>query len=419
MAFRTNEYLERNELVRYQLDDVIRMPANGQKQHKNGYKFTINDRSSLYDWYNAYFEVRFQLQKPANGATTGADRITVINGSHSLINHLIVKSAGKIVYDTNNLHKVTFVKNLLEFSDDYSRSIAKDSFWYLDVHNDYMTAAGNSGFEARRVLTTGLKNNNVIIPINRYSFFEELEDKMLPAMQLQFEINLQIDNELINAGDDCRVVIDRFLLWVPKMIPKTGLSTKFTESFIIKKSWNYLREMFTVSAPARSSGFFQISSSIDNVKSIFVYLQRDKTNDPDQNPYLFDTYKIQVAANDGNVDRYLTTCRLEYGNGIFYPETDYDSESKVRIFNDLMSYADRKNDYNTGTQLNLDNYNHLYSLIYFDLSYQTEKVTRDPKQLIFRYKLNANTDVDFNVHAVVLYKEEFIIDKIKNEVVIV
>ena len=60
----------------------------------------------------------------------------------------------------------------------------------------------------------------------------------------------------------------------------------------------------------------------------------------------------------------------------------YDSESKVRIFNDVMAYAMRKNDYNTGTQLNTANYNSLYPLIYFDLTYQSEKVTRDPKQLI-------------------------------------
>jgi len=42
---------------------------------------------------------------------------------------------------------------------------------------------------------------------------------------------------------------------------------------------------------------------------------------------------------------------------VFHPETEYDTESKVRIFDDLMSYAQRKNDYNTGTQLNLANYN--------------------------------------------------------------
>ena len=67
MAFRTSEYLQRNELVRYQLDNVIPIPANGQHQQKSGYKFTINDRSSFYDWYNAYFEVQFKLQKLDDG----------------------------------------------------------------------------------------------------------------------------------------------------------------------------------------------------------------------------------------------------------------------------------------------------------------------------------------------------------------
>ena len=74
MAFRTSEYLQRYELVRYQLDDVIRIPANGQRQQKTGYKFTINDRSSFYDWYNAYFEVQFQLQALADGTGYGRCR---------------------------------------------------------------------------------------------------------------------------------------------------------------------------------------------------------------------------------------------------------------------------------------------------------------------------------------------------------
>ena len=211
MAFRSSEFLQRNELVRYQLDDVIRAPANGQHQQKSGYKFTINDRSSFYDWYNAYFEVQFQLQKLADGtayANADNDRITVINGAHSLISHMMIKSAGKIVYDTDNLHKVTFVKNLLEYSDDYSRSVGKNSFWYLD--EDDTTADTNTGYEIRRNLTEDLKNINVIIPLNRYSFFEELEGRMLVPMQLQFNIQLQNDVELIfkaNAAAAGRVAI--------------------------------------------------------------------------------------------------------------------------------------------------------------------------------------------------------------------
>ena len=44
MSFRTSEFLQRNELVRFQLDDVIRALENNQPQEKNGYKLTINDR---------------------------------------------------------------------------------------------------------------------------------------------------------------------------------------------------------------------------------------------------------------------------------------------------------------------------------------------------------------------------------------
>ena len=415
MTFRSSEYLQRNELVRYQLDDVLRLPVNAQHQVKNGYKFTINDRSSFYDWYNNYFEVQFQLQKLADGtAFGGGDRAAVINGSHSLIKHLMIKSAGKIVYDTDNLHNVTFIKNLLEYSDDYSRSVAKNSFWYLDTNAT--TADTNLGFEARRLLTQA-GNTNVIIPLNRWSFFEELNDKMLVPMQLQFNIELNSDDELVHkgGGDDPRVVINKFILWVPRLTPRDSVYDKFVSSFLKETQWKYMREMYNVSAPTNTSGFFQISSSIDNVKHIFVYLKksyRAGNLQVSNTPYKMDTFSLDGGAS-------LNNCRLEYGNGVFYPETEYDSESKVRIFNDVMAYAMRKNDYNTGTQLNTANYNLLYPLIYFDLTYQSEKVTRDPKQLIFRYRLSADAGQNFAVHAVVLYEENLKIDKIGNELVIV
>ena len=82
MAFRTSEYLQRYELVRYQLDDVIRIPANPQHQQKSGYKFTINDRSSFYDWYNVYFEVQFQLQALADGAGVPTQSINQLYLKH-------------------------------------------------------------------------------------------------------------------------------------------------------------------------------------------------------------------------------------------------------------------------------------------------------------------------------------------------
>ena len=69
MAFRSPENVQRNALVRFQLESNIRAPANAAEQQKNGYKFTVNDRGTFYDWYNAFFEVRFKLDLKADVET--------------------------------------------------------------------------------------------------------------------------------------------------------------------------------------------------------------------------------------------------------------------------------------------------------------------------------------------------------------
>ncbi|PFX32568.1 hypothetical protein AWC38_SpisGene2607 [Stylophora pistillata] len=166
------------------------------------------------------------LKNPSNKDTWKVTRkaVKLLNKSScfkpavQIPQQMTIKSGGKIVYDTDNLHKVMNLKNLLEYSDDYSRSVAKNSLWYLDTDHRIANANQNNGFEARRLLTTGNNNVNVKIPLNRYSFFEELEDRVLPPMQLQFTLTLLSDANLVwkaAAVDDGRVVINRLLSWVP------------------------------------------------------------------------------------------------------------------------------------------------------------------------------------------------------------
>ena len=260
------------------------------------------------------------------------------------------------MYDTDSLHLVTFVKNLLEYSDDYSRSVAKNSLWYLDTATTAVDA-DNTGFASRRALTSGSKQVNVKIPINRYSFFEELEGRILPPMQLAFEIELKPDVELLfGSVDTTRDTIDRFYLWVPKIILKDNLMTKWISDFQKPSRWKYLREKHIASPVTRNAVYWRIDFSIINAQHVFVYLQRLKTNQIQQNPYIFDT--INITGADPAVT-WLNTCRLEYGDGVFYPEVGYESDSKIRIFTDLMAYSWKENDYNTGTQLNVLNYESL------------------------------------------------------------
>ena len=82
-----------------------------------------------------------------------------------------------------------------------------------------------------------------------------------------------------------------------------------------------------------------------------------------ENPYIFDTFKL----NDNNNNSTLTTCRLEYGNGTFYPEYAYES---------------------------------------------------DPKKLNLKYTMTAPA-ADVQFHAVVLYEEDIVIDKVGDQLLIV
>ena len=136
--FRGNQYCSKYEETPIQLDTPLISPGNNASQNKSGYQFTINDRSSHFDWFNRFFEVKFSVnQIDVGGGYDGSvgKIATVINGSTSLINNSNIKQNGKVVYEGNNLFLTTHVKSLIEYSDDYAKSIATGEYFYLDNEN--------------------------------------------------------------------------------------------------------------------------------------------------------------------------------------------------------------------------------------------------------------------------------------------
>ena len=90
------------------------------------------------------------------------------------------------------------------------------------------------------------------------------------------------------------------------------------------------------------------------------------------------------------------------------------------ILNDLDDYSYRKNDHNSGNQLDLDNFEKLYPIIYFNLRNAKEEPTNDPIGLEFHYTLNEEANAqDYKIYAVVLHEAEFVVEPIGNELVVV
>jgi len=158
--FRVQPYVENTKYIKFNLETSIKLPGNNESQEKDRYRFNITDRNNFYDWYNAYFRVDFKFEAKADGANIATDTASApINGSFSLIRTLEVKS-GKILYKANNIHKIIFIKNLLDFSDDYSRSVAKNQFWYLDNDETKDADANETNLEGKSASITKWTNGS-------------------------------------------------------------------------------------------------------------------------------------------------------------------------------------------------------------------------------------------------------------------
>ena len=374
----------------------------------------MEDRNHFYDWYRAYFLVHFKFEATANGGNIVADTESApINGSFSLIKNIRVSSAATTLSESNNIHKGIFIKNLLDYSNDYSGTVAKDQFWYLDVDAN----ATNTGIRDRALLSNVGKIVETKIPLNRYSFFENLSETLLPPMKIEFEITLQDDEELIfqNDGTARRIVVKKFELWVPQL-SFHGEGQKFVnENFLKPKKKKFLKERIMESSPRTDTGgTCSFTSAIKNVKHVFVFFQQyRKKNSYSQNPYFFDTFNI-----DGDNSAKLTRCRLNYGEN-FYPVVYFSDKNKLGIYEHLLNNSYRNYDYNSGVQLQIANFESLYPIIHFDLRNNEKFMTNDPLNLTLEYELNETANLQYIIYAYVINEEEFVLETLGNELVVV
>lgn len=435
MSFREPKYQQRNEYISYELDTPIIMPANGASQKRTGYRFTCDNTGRLQpnDYYNAYFDVTFQVNKKADGGSYAAgDKIAMINGAHSIIKRINATVEGVSVIDTNEINKIVNVKNLMDFSKPKSESMGELTYFFPDTttsaeHIEFDQTAGvtagnavpahrpgrnanyNKGFAKRKKLIEGGASVNVQIPLDRYGFFESLQDHLCPPGKVVIDLELESDNELIyrDGGDEGRVVFERIVLWVPRITFNHAGEKLFLEKYMTNQTWTYLNERIEVSNSTKDgSGVFKITSGIRKPRHIFVWGQAsDKMESQTHNPLAFDTFSMPTG-------KVFSNAQLEYGNGDFYPQEAYQPErTTVRPYVDLMGYNDDIDNPFSAPLITPELYKNLYGMFYFDLRNRgNNSIDESSVKLSFKYSLNGNADADYKLYALVLYEEKINVD---------
>ena len=427
-SFRNPKYLERYEDVVFDLENDLQAPVNTCSQKKEGHRIIADNtgETTPFDWYNARLSVDFKVNQLAAGAAIDAngDNMGIVNGSSSLIEKLSILANGRDVYSCNYANHVVNIKNLLEYNPSYVNSIATNEFYYLDTTRnaertefaDRTVAGGanaiagrnanyNKGFAIRKGLLGDSATVRCEIPLNRYSFFEALEDKLLPNTKIEFNIEIESDGNLIwrNGGADCRVILTRFQLFVPRITFNSEGQKLYIDNYLKPYKWTYLNEVADRSVNFKQqTGNYRITNGISKPRHVFVWINNTaNNNNQEQNPFLYNTFSVSTDP------RTLNRCYLEVGNGNEYPDIHFKPDTDpARVFRKVMGYVYANNDFQGGTLLNRSNFESLFPFVYFDLTKQKIDIKDGVTKLAFHYELSGATTTDYNIYALVLHERE-------------
>ena len=447
-SFRAPRYLERYEDISFEVEHPLAINPNDRSEQERKILRIVADNSgetTPFDWYNARLSVNFKVDKLADhAALTLTDSNGMVNGSHAIINKLSATANGREVYECNYANQCVNVKNLLEYNPSYAKSVATNEFYFLDttrsagenkytrrqvehVRNDANNAYEertlpdvdnlqyNKGFAARKALLGLSAEVNCEIPLNRYSFFEELQDKLLPNMKIELNIERETDKNLIwrrgnddAPGESYRLILTKLRLFVPKLVFNSEGQKLYMENYLKPYKWTYLKEsVYTNNLTKEKYGHFKITNGISKPRHVFVFfLNNESIENQLQNPFLYNTFNL--STNNSTLIR----CHLEVGNGNEYPRLEYKpTEDPSRVFRDVMKYVYANNDLQGGTLLTISNFKNLFPFIYFDLTKQKTDIKDGVTKLSFHYELSDTTATNYIIYALVLNEQEAVIEK--------
>ena len=217
-SFINPKYLERYGDVVFDLEQTLNInPGNANEQKREGMRIVADNsgEATPFDWYNSRLSVDFKVDKLADGtALTLTDHNGIVYGSNTLIKRLSITANGRQVYDCDYANHCVDIKNLLEYNPSYAKSVETNEFYFPDTSRhadkikytrrqvthrrnaanngdeaglmlDDVNVNYNKGFAARKALLGLSAEVNCEIPLNRYSFFESLEDKLLPNTKIR------------------------------------------------------------------------------------------------------------------------------------------------------------------------------------------------------------------------------------------
>ena len=415
--FRQPKFVKRYEYNYYDLTAPLNaIVANDTRQTKDNYRFEVDNTSEAnpIDWYNAYLEVDFRLVKFADGTEIAAGAIDNVNklctttNGQTFIKEIQVECNGITVYNNTRANESTNILSMLKYTKSYADTVGKDQFFFVDSSTGTAEARPaedlyNEGFAKRKILTDAAAENNISIPLNLYSYFAAFKNNLHPNLKTNILLKLENDANIIfkHAGaPDLKVIISKLRLWAPKIIFNEDGLKLYLSDYLKPKTWIYQKEHQEIKQSNATNDAFRISSGIRRPRHVFIWAVPTASYS-NQGANIFTFGLDKVGGNRG-----FARAQLEINNSIYYPQLEFSSTEKSRLYRALMSYSSAYNDVLSGPIIDRTNFKNLFGILYFDLRNQSEDIKDSVVALTFRYQLTGAPAAPYTLNALVLHEKE-------------
>lgn len=220
------------------------------------------DKANWYLPSESYLEIKLTVNNAANTPIPAGSDISLINNLWHLFTDARLRINSQEIEFKRLVGEATTILNALNYSEDYSQSVASNGFWYPDfgtigtdanataAHNQIGTAAGadatpfnpnyNQGHVSRSRFSKfldGSGKHQLTVMLKLSECFGFLRDVKVPlvGVQYEFEFNrnrnmnqLLFGSTAINAA--AGITFNRVQLWMPRVRP-----TATTEERILSK----------------------------------------------------------------------------------------------------------------------------------------------------------------------------------------
>ena len=184
---------------------------------------------------------------------------------------------------------------------------------------------------------------------------------LLPNTKIELNLEIEKDSSLIwrAGGNNCRVILTRLQLFVPRLTLNSEGQKLYMETYLKPFKWTYLNEVVERSNNSQQqTGHLRITNAISKPRHVFVWgINTANVESQTANPFLYNTFNLP---NNANISR----CYLEVGNGNEYPDIHFKpATDPSRVYREVIGYIYANNDYQGGTILNRANFESLYPFV--------------------------------------------------------